>query len=257
MARLSFTQRGQSLAEFLISLAVLVPLYLAVDYAGKYGDLHQTAVQASRYAAMQRVLEPSAAKLSNATIQDQTRARFFLDGARNSGKLRPDDSAASVADHTGQTYIWRDNATNPLLTSPGQVTVNFVDAPMAPPASVGWFINGFAWTADQTYTGGQQARVELSLKNKLDQSMVAAPDFRIGAATGAVGAGWASSGSAMTKDKASTIVPSAALPDWAGDFIEFVVSFFEPYGPEFGCIKPDIVATDRLDPFVGNGACQP
>lgn len=252
-----YAQRGQSLAEFLISLAVLVPLYLAVDYAGKYGDLHQTAVQASRYAAMQRVLEPSAAKLSNATIQDQTRARFFLDGGRNGGKLRSDDTAASVADHSGQTYIWRDNATNPLLTSPAQVAVTFADAPMAPPAAVGWFIDGWAWTAGQTYTGGQQARVELTLKNKLDQSLPDAPDFKIGAATAAVGAGWASSGSAMTAEKASTIVPSSMLPGWASGFIEFVVSFFEPWGPEFGCIKPDIVAPDRLDPFVGNGDCQP
>ena len=115
------SQHGQSTTEFVIALVVCVPLYLAVDYAGKYGDLQQTAVQASRYAAFQRVLEPRTGALSDAKIEDQTRARFFLDGQRNDGKLNSDDTAGSITDDTDQPPLWRDNGNNALLTGPTQV----------------------------------------------------------------------------------------------------------------------------------------
>ena len=41
-------QRGQSLAEFLVALTVLLPLFVAINYAGKYSDIQNTANQASR-----------------------------------------------------------------------------------------------------------------------------------------------------------------------------------------------------------------
>lgn len=248
-------QRGQSMAEFLIALIVMVPLYLAVDYAGKYGDLHQTAVQASRYAAFQRVLEPNASKLSDSKIEDQTRARFFLHGGLNGGRLDSDDTAVSISDDTDQPPMWKDNGGNALLAQPSQVSVRFAQVAMSPPASVGWAIEGLAWTADQSYTGGRQAQVELNLVNKMDMISPAPIELKIGAATAAVAGGWGSSGSTMTEDKAATIVPTSMIPSFLSDFIELAISFFEPSGPEFGCIKPDVVAPDRLAPFSGTEGC--
>lgn len=254
LSRLS--QRGQSTSEFLIAMVVCIPLYLAVDYAGKYGDLQHSAVQASRYAAFQRVLEPNAGKLSDETIRDQTRARFFLDGDRNDGKLDSSDTAGSIGDDTDQPVLWRDNANNALLVSPAQVTVDFGNVAMSPPASVSWAIDGLAWTAGQNYTGGRLATVELNLVNKMDMASESPIPLKIGAATAAAAGGWGSSGRAMTKDKASTIVPSSLVPSFVTDIIDVAIGLFEDSGgPQFGCIKPDVVAPDRLEPFSGTEGC--
>lgn len=250
------SQRGQSTTEFLIAMVVCVPLYLAVDYAGKYGDLQQTAVQASRYAVFQRVLEPNAGKLSDSTIQDQTRARFFLRGDRNDGKLDSADSAASIDDDTDQPVLWRDNGNNALLAKPSQVSVTFEQVAMSPPASVSWAIDGLAWTAGQSYTGGRLAKVELNLVNKMDMASDTPIDLKIGAATAAATGGWGSSGSSYTKEKASTIVPSSLVPSFITDIVDIAIGLFEDSGgPQFGCIKPDVVAPDRLEPFSGTEGC--
>jgi hypothetical protein len=120
---------------------------------------------------------------------------------------------------------------------------------------VAWAIDGLAWTAGQHYTGGKQAQLEINLVNKLDLASDTPIDLKIGVATAAVGSGWGSSGSAMTRDKASTIVPSSLVPEWLNEFLDLSISFFEPEGPQFGCIKPDIVAADRLEPYSGSQGC--
>ncbi len=53
MSRLS---RGQAMTEFLVAMAVLVPIFFAISYLARYGDLQQRATQASRYAAFQRAM---------------------------------------------------------------------------------------------------------------------------------------------------------------------------------------------------------
>lgn len=251
------SQRGQSTSEFLIAMVVCIPLYLAVDYAGKYGDLQHSAVQASRYAAFQRVLEPSTGKLSDDMIKDQTKARFFLDGDRNGGKIDSADTAGSISDDTDQPVLWRDNGNNALLQSPSQITVDFGSVDMAPPGSVAWAIDGLAWTAGLEYNKtGRLATVELNLVNKMDMASDTPIELKIGAATAAAAGGWGSSGRNMTKDKASTIVPSSMVPSFITDIIDVAIGLFEDSGgPQFGCIKPDVVAPDRLEPFSGTEGC--
>ena len=89
-------QRGQSTTEFLVALIALVPIFLAVVYAGRYSDAHQAAVQASRYVAFQRALQPSTTALPDSKLIDQARARFFARRDLNNGLLRSDDSAGSM-----------------------------------------------------------------------------------------------------------------------------------------------------------------
>ena len=50
--------RGQATTEFVVALAALVPLFIGIAYAGRYMDIHHAAVQASRYASFQRVMQP-------------------------------------------------------------------------------------------------------------------------------------------------------------------------------------------------------
>jgi hypothetical protein len=51
-------QSGQSLAEFSVALVVLVPLLLIVPLLGKYIDMNQAALQASRYVAWEKTVDP-------------------------------------------------------------------------------------------------------------------------------------------------------------------------------------------------------
>jgi hypothetical protein len=112
--------------EFLVALSVLLPLFLVVTFAGRYGDIHQSAVQASRYAAFQRVAQPDAAKLPDAKIEDQMRARFFVQGnyLHANGRVQSDDTAVGLRDK-GLPSTWRDLSSNPLIKTPSSVTLKF------------------------------------------------------------------------------------------------------------------------------------
>lgn len=249
-------QRGQSIAEFLLALAMLVPLFLAIAYAGRYGDLQQTATQASRYAAMGRAMEPSESRLSNSKIEDQTRARFFLAGDYlHKGRVQSDDTVAGYTNDKGQSEMWQDLSGNPLLTRPDRVTVQWADTALSS-GGVAEAMGVMTKTAGKSYPGGKVARIEVTLNNKLDQINPSPKPIVIAAATAAAGNGLGSSGSMGTRDAAATIVPTAHVPDVLSGFLEEAIGLFEPEGPEIGCIKPDVVPTHRLDGGADNRRCK-
>lgn len=253
----AWMQRGQSVAEFLVALAVLTPLFIAVTYAGKYGDLQLAATQASRYAAFQRAREPSTARLSDETLADQMRTRFFIEGDHlNKGRLQSDDSLAKVAKGKGNEPVWVDLAGNPLMTTPldKAVTINWVDAPLGTGA-VADAMGYMTKTAGKSYPGGRVAQIEVTLANKLNLLDTDPKPLVIAAATAAAGNTLASSGSKGTRDAAATIVPTSYIPDVLSGFFEKALSLFEPYGPELGCIKPDVVPNGRLDGTADNSKC--
>jgi len=72
-------QRGQAMTEFVVAMLVVVPLVLGVVYIGKYEDVKYSAIQASRYAALERVFDPSSAHKNATVLAQETRARFFTD----------------------------------------------------------------------------------------------------------------------------------------------------------------------------------
>jgi hypothetical protein len=250
-------QRGQSIAEFLVALAVLTPLFMAVAYAGKYGDLQLSATQASRYAAFQRAREPSTARLSDETLADQMRTRFFIEGDYlNKGKLQSDDSITKIAKDKGGEPVWVDLAGKPLMSLPldKAVTVSWVDAPLGTGA-VADAMGYMTKTAGKTYPGGRVAQIEVTLENKLDLLNATPKPLVIAAATAAAGNTIGSGGSQATRDAAATIVPTSYIPDVLSGFFELALSLFEPYGPELGCIKPDVVPNERLDGSADNSKC--
>ena len=77
----------------------------------------------------------------------------------------------------------------------------------------------------------------------------------IAAATAAAGNPLNSGGSKDTRDSAATMVPTSYIPDGLTGFFELALSLFEPYGPELGCIKPDVVPNERLDGTPNNSKC--
>lgn len=247
------SQRGQSMAEFLVALAVLLPLFLGISYLGRYGDLNQTATQASRYAAMQKAMHPG---LSEDLIKDQMRARFFLQGSHlNGGKLRSDDSVKSIKDAKGQTSLWLDLSGQPLLEKPEDVSLRFTDASMGSKGPLS-AAKAMAKSAGKSYPSGAVAQVEVSLVNRLPLAeTMKAEHFTLAAATAAGGNALGSSGSKATRDAAATIVPLSKMPGMMSSFIEKAMSLFEKEGPVLGCIKPDPIYASRLEGSGSPGPC--
>ena len=247
--------RGQSMTEFLVALAVLAPLFLAVTYAGRYGDILHSSVQASRYAAFQRAMQPSQATLPDSKIEDQMRARFFVRGNfMHNGALQSDDSAVRLRGDTAPT-VWRDLSFQPLLTSPNNVTLSMGTAALNS-GGAQQALNFVSHEAGKTYSGAAVANVEITLVNKMDLSSHATRNLSIGATAAAVGDTLSSSGSQATRDAAATVVPLHHVPAALNGFLNAAMHLFEQNGPTLGCIKPDVVPTGRLQGYAPAGACQ-
>lgn len=245
-------QRGQSLAEFLVALTVLLPLFVAINYAGKYSDIQNSANQASRYVAMQRAVEPSTARLSDATLRDQAKVRFFTDSKLiNKGRLQSDDNSASVKKDKALPALWRDQKFGALLKDLDQVDIQFVGAPMS-----GTVIEGAGKLIGKTYTRPTVARVEVTLVNKMDLANNKPADIKLAAATAAVGNRWVTSGNAATIDTVQRTVPSSAV-EFLNGIMTLATTVFEGSGHdfEFGCVKPDVVASHRLKDYATTEAC--
>jgi hypothetical protein len=256
---LRLIQSGQSMTEFLVALAVLLPLFLAVSYAGRYTDIQQSAVQASRYAAFQRVMQPNPAQLSEKTIQDQMRARFFTDGKYlNKGQLRSDDTAVSLA-AKGTPPLWRDLSFTPLLRSPDSVRLNYSTVSLGS-GPTGKVVDGalglMSKSAGKTYKGATVAQVEVDLLNRMDLSVPAPSMLKIAATTAAVGDSISSSGTKATRDAAAVAAPVSKLPTGLSGLMSAAFLLFEPSGPEFGCMKPDVVPGHRLEGYAPDGGCK-
>lgn len=249
-------QRGQSMAEFLVALLALVPLFLAVGYAGRYGDLQQTATQASRYAAFQRVAQPNGKVLTDQKIEDQMRARFFThwDHHHKDGHLQSDDTATTLKASEGQTWLWRDLGGKALLEKPDQVTLRFGSTSLGS-GKVAKALDFMTKTAGKTYGGASVAQVEVTLLNRFDLASDKPAPLVIAAVTAAAGDGLGSSGSPDTRNAAATLVPTSKIPKGLSGFISGAIGLFEPEGPVLGCIKPDVVYQSRLDGAADNSKC--
>lgn len=91
---LARSQRGQAIAEFVVSMLIVVPLVLGVIYVGKYEDIKYTAIQASRHVAFERAFDTLPTPHESATVlADETRARFFADPMQsNNGAVAYQDA---------------------------------------------------------------------------------------------------------------------------------------------------------------------
>jgi hypothetical protein len=241
------TQSGQAMTEFIVAMLVLLPLFLAVTYAGRFGDIQMRATQASRYAAFERAMQPDAGKLSDDHLADQMRARFFARGdALHGGAIQSDDSVTALNDSSTDA-MWRDIKGDKLLGDPKKdVTLVFKDVALDTSAiKIG--MDFVEKSAGKSWTPGKVAQVDVKLANKLDLGPSAEKFFTIGAATAAAGNGLGSSGSKATRDAAAIIVPTTYIPGIVDSVLDFAIDLFEDNSPQFGCIKPDVVPADRLN----------
>lgn len=247
-------QAGQSMTEFVVALVVLVPLFLAIGYAGKYGDLQSSANQASRYAAFQRAIEPEESRLAGTKIEDQMRRRFFVDGDYKGGKLRSDDSAAALKKDEALPALWRDNSFGALLTKLDDVKLTWAEGSMRKPP--GLDTDAKLTTYENTSRGAHVANVEISLINKMDQVKEKPELLRIAAATAAVGDRWASSGNSHTDRTAKKLLVADEVA-LIGEALNPFLWVFEGDGHdiELGCVKSDAVPKDRLEGSWSDQGC--
>jgi hypothetical protein len=110
--------------------------------------------------------------------------------------------------------------------------------------------------AGKSYKGAAVAQVEVGLLNKIDLSVPVPDALSIAAATAVVGDGLGSSGSKATRDAVGLSVPTDYVPKGVSNLLEKAMLLFEPAGPILGCIKPDVVATDRLESYAPAGSCR-
>jgi len=108
-------EHGQALVEFLVAGIVIIPLFILVPLLGKYLDVKQSSIAASRKLAFECTVryEDCAALNANPAFADEIRMRFFSgNGADVLSNDRP--AADIIADGTGSP-LWVDRQGRPLL----------------------------------------------------------------------------------------------------------------------------------------------
>jgi hypothetical protein len=108
-------QHGQSMIEFIVATAVVVPLFLLVPLLGKYLDIKQTSIAASRKLAFECTVryEDCGALNANPSLADEIRMRFYT--GNSTDVLSNDRPAADVIDNGEGSPLWVDRQNRPLL----------------------------------------------------------------------------------------------------------------------------------------------
>lgn len=247
-------QRGQAAAEMVVAAAFLLPLFLSVVYVARYVDIKQSTVQASRYVAWERALDPNS-KRQDSDLANEVRTRFFASGNRMSGEINSTNFVAATPASNEYNALWSDQSGNRLLKSFTDVTV--VTRDNAVPGKIGQIVNGVETKAfGLNGKGFISADVEASLQNVAGFDPLAAINLRIGASTSILGDTWGANGANQVTTRIRKTVPASYLGS-ALDAVSWILTPFESSFSDFhfGCIAPDVVPKDRLSPYRATGYC--
>lgn len=239
-------QRGQAMTEFLAAMAVFVPLFFGIVYIGKYQDIKHQAIQASRYAAMQRALDPHGNQSDQAIRREMT-ARFFRDSGRYA--IRRDDQApgpASSGPANGDLNPnWYTVNGDAMIKRYDNITLD-----LHPPRNA---IGGAGIvalnTASRAMDGlernfGVAADVRVPVADILHFEPLANAGLTIGATTVVAGDSWSANGAKGVADH----IGFKAVPARAASFLNSITGVLRPLfdllgapPPQLGCLKPDVV----------------
>jgi hypothetical protein len=232
-------QRGQAMTEFVAAMALFLPLIMGVIYVFKYGDIKHQAVQASRYAAMERALDPHAHQ-SDTGIANETVARFFRDGAQHQIGLNDQATGATSGDENPN---WSQLDGTPMISQYSDVKVTFpsesLDSPVLAPVNAATHLfNGL------TGGFGTKADVEVPLANVAHFLPLSNINITIGASTVIAGDPWDGGGAAdVASHQTFKSVPGKAI-SWLNSIPGGSLLFqwlADTPPPQFGCVKPDVV----------------
>jgi hypothetical protein len=262
MSRRVVAQKGQAVTEFVVMSLVAIPLFLGVIYAAKYADVKHAAVQASRYVAWERALDPGERK-SNNQIQNEMRVRLLGNGARNGGAIRSDDftRSNSTAD-AAYNPLWTSHTHARLLNRLTDATT--VGGPQNTALAVHseLLTNIYAAALDENKRGWVRADVEIPLANVPQYVPLRNINFRAGATNVIVGDAWSAGGAPDVVQKVRRMDPEAAVfeqPMIKGivNLLRGIAALFEPSFANFqpACVAPDVVPVDRLQSYSGFQNC--
>jgi hypothetical protein len=245
-------QGGQAMSEFLAAMALFVPLLLGVIYIGKYSDMKHEAIQASRYAAFERALDPSSVNEADPVLVEETRARFFREGSYNSGKLAYDDTTASMNPSGTLDPVWYQLNGDPMLSKYSDVAVN-----LGPSQKVDDIALAAVDVANGLFFGlngnGQfQADVQVTPAKITSFAPLSNLNLTITASTVVVGDAWNAGGASSVSSRLSGgSLPGGAVPIKAAGstILNIVDTVLQPFywafagdsGPALGCVRPDVV----------------
>jgi hypothetical protein len=252
-------QRGQAMSEFIVAMALFLPLILGTIYIAKYSDIKHQAIQASRYAAFEQALDPSAQHESAngaAVLKEETRERFFT----NSATIGFKDTTAGLSTAATLNRNWSEvDGTTPMVTNYADIAVNFTQGQ----------INSIPLQAtDQTANalyklngGGQvQANVQVNAANIASFAPLSNLNLQIGASTVVASDTWNGDGAAdvgghfTPASLASTLLKEALQP-----FNAFSDGLFQLFsgtnGPQWGCVDADAVPKDHLSTYNAPAPC--
>jgi len=236
-------QRGQAMSEFVVAMTFLfVPLFMGVIYIGKYSDIKHQAIQASRYAAMERALDPQDHE-SDAVIGNETVARFFRDDAQHSIGLEEQATEATAGD---ENPMWGQLNGEPMLAKYSDVSVTFN-------ASKDHSIDSVLLaTVDASTTAfnrlnkgyGVEADVEVPVVNIAHFAPLANINIKVGASTVIAGDAWSGGGAQDVGGRFTALaVPARAISlvnKIPGIDLLFQLLAGTP-APKLGCVKPEVV----------------
>lgn len=237
------SQRGQAMTEFVAAMALAIPLIFGVIYIGKYTDVKHQTIQASRYAALSRAMDPHGQQ-STGRIRDEAAARFFRDGAKY-GIAKNDRPQGATAGDTNANWYQVTGA--PILGSYNDVRVS-LNASRITNAQVGVLnavprFGGVGGNGRLNSDFGVQADVQVPLARVLHFGPLD-DNFTIGATTVIAGDPWNGGGAEDVGDrfgitnvpaKLGSFLSSNVIADTLFDLLAGTPA------PKFGCVKVEVV----------------
>lgn len=248
---------GQALVEFLVTAALLVPLFAGIVVVGRLQDLRAQTEQSARYAAFARAFETPPAD-----VQSQVRVRFFGDP---NAPVRADDARTGAQVETTANPHWRDplQARRAFVASAEDVAVTAADR--IPPGRAGAVLETMASTADRvsSVAGGRfdverRGYHEVSVRVRVAElpSVFATDPLTLDVRANVFGGDWSSSGPAQTATRSTALSPATLIRRVRTLLapVEWALTALEPAFGQLclGRVDAELVPVDRLGP-VGSG----
>ena len=264
-------QQGQAMIETVVILGVIVFLFLGVFYLGKFHDIQASTIQSARYAAWERTVH-SQARVSDANVQNQARARLFT---WNRNAFKSSDGLPNGSAWTEQSSVWYDHAGNRrLITRPDDVVIGTTTGSL-PGVAAGTVSRTFeVFSATAGLSGGEAlprggfvtgtAAVRLANVSQLPAPLNKL-DLTLREQSAVVLDSWDANGpqQAALRSRSFTLAGPLAQLGSLLTPVEWALSWIEPSFDDLhiGQVCPDIVPADRLEgsaglpTYHGGGAC--
>ena len=238
-------QAGQATTEFLIALLVMAPMFLGIYYFARYADVKHTAIQASRYVAFERALDPNFHAKSAAQLTEETRARFFVPISQNGGVISFRQNTTSLDPDGNRVPLWSDVAYGRLLKNFSDVSIIEANAgPLNSGVTVGNLHTKVGKLFGLPAGGVLRAEVTVPLSNVANFDVLSNIDIGLPGAT-AIGSGvWNASGAKGDGESVCSRVTPTIFGHYikpVTDVLDILMTPFESSTPDIGRLLPDYV----------------